>query len=111
MVYLDSPGNQKRVNSISKFVEELYEYLKQKARNNPYITQDTEFTKILLDGCAITNPTPTNSPKNPLSNLSSTSSEHIEEILSSFIEENIKELSGSKNNWTMPKNSDYELEQ
>ncbi|CAG8793005.1 11793_t:CDS:1, partial [Racocetra fulgida] len=45
------------VNSISKFVEELYEYLKQKVRNNPDLIQDTEFAKILLDGCAITNPT------------------------------------------------------
>ncbi|RIB01553.1 hypothetical protein C2G38_2127364, partial [Gigaspora rosea] len=96
----------RRVNIISKFIEGLYEYLKQKARNNPYIIQDTEFAKILLDGCAITNPTPSSSPRD---DSSSTSSEHVEEILSSFIEENVEELSDSENGWDTPENSDYEL--
>ncbi|CAG8592383.1 5039_t:CDS:1, partial [Scutellospora calospora] len=83
----------------------------QKARNNPYIIQATEFAKILLDGCAITNPTPSNSLKDPSSDSSSTSlEEQIEEILSSFIKENIEELSGSENNWNTSKNSDYKLE-
>ncbi|CAG8459279.1 4000_t:CDS:2 [Racocetra fulgida] len=52
-------------------------------------------------------PTPSSSPKD---NSSSTSSEHVEEILSSFIEENVEELSDSENGWDTPENSDYELE-
>ncbi|CAG8457478.1 4423_t:CDS:2, partial [Gigaspora margarita] len=82
----------RHVNNISKFVEGLYEYLKQRARNNPNIIQDTKFTKILLDGCAITNPTPS------------------KEVLSSYMEENIEELSDAENDWDTPRNSDYELE-
>ncbi|CAG8471594.1 27591_t:CDS:2 [Racocetra persica] len=96
------------VNNVSKFVEGLYEYLKQKARNNPNIIQDTKFAKILLDGCAITNPTPSSSPRDPLPDSNSTAS--IEEVLSSYIEENIEELSDAENDWDTPRNSDYELE-
>lgn len=64
----------------------------------------------MLDGCAITNPTPSNSPRDPPYDSSSTSSEHLEDILSSFIEENVEELPDSENNWDTPENSDYELE-
>ncbi|CAG8660452.1 29450_t:CDS:2, partial [Racocetra persica] len=115
---VDHPGNQVyRARPLCEFnipykkkdIEDIYQYLR--ARNNPYIIQDTEFVKILLDGCTITNLTPSNSLRDPSSNSSSTSSEeHIEEILSSFIEKNVEKLSGSENNWDMPENSDYELE-
>ncbi|CAG8654885.1 4367_t:CDS:2 [Cetraspora pellucida] len=98
----------KHVNDVSKFVEGLYEYLKQKARDNPNIIQDTKFAKILLDGCAITNPTPSSSPRDPPPDSNITSS--IEEVLSSYIEENIEELSDAENDWDTPRNSDYELE-
>ncbi|CAG8851176.1 41315_t:CDS:1, partial [Gigaspora margarita] len=96
----------RHVNNISKFVEGLYEYLKQKARNNPNIIQDTKFAKILIDGCAITNPTPSSSPRDPPPDSNSTSS--IEEVLSLYIEENIEELSDAENDWDTPRNSDYE---
>ncbi|CAG8481982.1 24996_t:CDS:2 [Dentiscutata erythropus] len=99
---------RRHVNNISKFVEGLYEYLKQKARSNPNIIQDTKFAKILLDGCAITNPTPSSSPRDPPPDSNSTSS--IEEALSSYIEKNIEELSDAENDWETPRNSDYELD-
>ncbi|CAG8751474.1 31583_t:CDS:2, partial [Racocetra persica] len=51
-------------------------------------------SEVLLDGYAITNPTPSSSPRD---DSSSTLSEHVEEILSSFIEENVEELSNSEN--------------
>ncbi|CAG8774814.1 29770_t:CDS:2, partial [Gigaspora margarita] len=59
------------------------------------------------DGCAITNPTPSSSPRDPPPDSNSTS--FIEEVLFSYIEENIEELSDAENNWETPINSDYEL--
>ncbi|CAG8731258.1 8840_t:CDS:1, partial [Racocetra fulgida] len=59
-------------------------------------------------GCAITNPTPSSSPRDDSSSMSS--EEHVEEILSSFMEENVEELSDSENGWDTPNNFDYELE-
>ncbi|CAG8741538.1 34440_t:CDS:2 [Gigaspora margarita] len=88
---IDHPDNQVyRARPLCKFnipykkkdAKDIYQYLRVK--NNPNIIQDTKFAKILLDGCAITNSTP--------------SSKNIEELLD------------TKNDWDTPRNSNYKLE-